>query len=40
MEKENFDADKWVENLCNEKGLGELLKIENDLVNGMAGFEM
>lgn len=36
LERADFDAGKWVENICAEKSLGELLKTENELVNGTA----
>ncbi|RPA84484.1 hypothetical protein BJ508DRAFT_38634 [Ascobolus immersus RN42] len=39
LEKEGFDAKKWVENLCKEKDLAGLLKAENELINEIRGLD-
>lgn len=39
MDREGFDAEKYVHALCSNSDLKELLRIENELVNEIRGFD-
>ncbi|KAF8424044.1 Vps51/Vps67-domain-containing protein [Tirmania nivea] len=39
MDREGFDAEKYIQALCRNSDLKELLRIENELVNEIRGFD-